>query len=353
MKERINRCIKKIKSIELDSILISNPVNISYLTGFREAEGMLLLTISGEMVYFTNFLYKEEAKRINLWKVFSSNGNNIFELIKKAIKKLRLKKVGFEAKHLPYLEYKKIREELSEENIDFIQTIDIIERIRSIKSKKELSLIKKSIGIAKQTFEFIKDICDKNMTEKDLSIEIEKFLKLKGDNTIAFPPIVASGKNSAYPHYISGEERLNSIFYLIDLGSRYCGYCADLTRVFFWSKMPPLLTKIYNIIKKAQEVAIRKIKEGVKIKEVDRVAREFIEKKGFGKYFGHGLGHGIGLSVHEFPFINPKNDQILKEGMVITVEPAIYIPGKFGIRLEDMVLVKKERGEVLSGDFYF
>jgi Xaa-Pro aminopeptidase len=351
MRKRNKICLDKIRALELDSLLISNHFNITYLTGFRSAEGLLILTHTGEMFYFTNFLYQEEAKKLDFWKVIVDNGN-IFELVTAYIKKLRLKRVGFEAKDLPFLEYRKIKSELSEEKIDFVPTIDVIEKIREIKDKKELSLIKKSIKISEEAFGFIKEIYEGVMTEKDLSIEVEKFLKLKGDNDIAFSPIVASGKNSALPHYIAGEDMLDRSFSLIDLGSKYCGYCADLTRVFFWSKMPSLLKRVYDIVKKAQEIGIKKIKDGIKAKDLDKAVREYIDNKGFGKYFGHGLGHGIGLCVHERPFINYKNEDILKEGMVITVEPAVYIRGKFGVRIENMVLVRKEKGEVLSGKVY-
>ncbi|MBN3040646.1 MAG: M24 family metallopeptidase, partial [Candidatus Omnitrophica bacterium] len=129
---------------------------------------------------------------------------------------------------------------------------------------------------------------------------------------------------------------------------KHSGYCADLTRVFFSGKMPILFKKVLDTVKKAQELAINKIKPGVKARDIDNAARNHIEKKGWGKYFGHGLGHGVGLSVHEPPFIGPNSNQILREGMVITIEPAIYLTGKFGIRIEDMVLVKKNKPEVLS-----
>ena len=123
-----------------------------------------------------------------------------------------------------------------------------------------------------------------------------------------------------------------------------------MTRVFFWGKMPPFFRSIYELVKKAQDYSIKKIKDGASACQVDRAAREYIEKKGYGRHFGHGVGHGIGLSVHERPFLSPKNETILKEGMVVTIEPAVYIPGKFGIRIEDMVLVKTRKGEVLSGN---
>jgi len=219
-----------------------------------------------------------------------------------------------------------------------------------IKDREELSLIKKSGQISQEAFSFIREAFDPGMTEKDLSVEIEKFLRLKADNDLAFSPIVASGKNSVFCHHPAQDTVIGAKNLLIDLGSRYYGYCADLTRVFFWGKMPFLFKKILGIVKKAQELGIKKIKDGARACEVDKAARDFIDKKGYGKYFGHGLGHGLGLNVHELPVVGPKSNETLKQGMVITVEPAIYLTNKFGIRIEDMVLVKKNKGEILNGN---
>ena len=353
MKLRIKHCAKKLKELNLDSFLITDPVNIAYLTGFSASDGYLLLTQDEELIYFTNFLYHEATKKIKNWEVIvSSDRHNIFTLITKKIKILNLKRVGFEAKKLPFLEHKVINQCLLARGADFIAAKDLVEEVRMIKSSLELSYIRKSIHISKQAFELVREIYDQEMSEKDLSIEIERFLRYKGDNETAFPPIVASGKNTVFPHHKPNNEKLTANFALIDLGSKYYGYCADLTRMFFWGKMPLLLRKIYDTVRKAQSLSIKKIKDGIKASEVDKTAREFIDKKGWGKYFGHGLGHGVGLSVHEPPVLGPNCNQILKEGMVITIEPAIYLTGKFGVRLEEMVLVKSKKGEVLSGNFH-
>lgn len=353
MKQKIKNCAKQLKKLGYDSLLITNPANITYLSGFRQGEGYLLITTEEELIYFTNFLYMQTAKKIKHWKVITSSSNsNIFSLIAEKIKRIKHKRVGFEAKTLPFLEYKTLFELLLKEKIEFSGTSDFVEKIGMIKNQKEISLIKKSVQISKEAFEFVKEIFDEEMSEKDLSIEVEKFLRLKGDNEIAFDTIVASGKNTVFPHYSPKYSRIGKKFFLIDLGSKYYGYCADLTRIFFWSKMPLLFTRIYDTIRKAQDIGIKKVKEGVTAAEVDKAARDFIDKQGWGKYFGHGLGHGIGLSVHEPPFIQPNSEEILKEGMVITIEPAVYFKDKFGIRIEDMVLVKQKKGEVLSGDIY-
>jgi len=348
VKTRISNCSKKLRKLNLDAILITDPNNIAYLTNFKTDSGYLLLTQDGELTYFTNFLYKDAAKEIKNCKLLiSTNKCNIFALICKEIKKLDFSILGFEAKNLPLLEYKTITNYLSAIAIDFVETKDLVEETRMIKDKQEISYIKKSNQISKQAFEFAKEIFDPTISEKNLSIEIERFLRLKGDRDIAFPNIVASGKNTAFPHHLPGDKKISNEILLIDLGSKYYGYCADLTRVFFWGKMPILLRRVYDTIRKAQQESVKKIRDGIRVSEIDKVAREIIDKKGWGKYFGHGLGHGVGLCVHELPMIGPNCNQILKEGMIITIEPGIYLTNKFGIRLEEMVLVKKDKGEIL------
>ncbi|MCM8773511.1 MAG: Xaa-Pro peptidase family protein [Candidatus Omnitrophica bacterium] len=350
MNRRIKLCLENIEKKGYDGFLVSNPINISYLSGFRNAEGFLLLN-KVKPIYFTNFLYNSEAKNIDIWKT-KLCPKDIFNCIVEEIFRLKLKNVAFESKHLTYLEYKKLKEVLIKKHINFSPLSDVIENIRAIKEESEIILINKAIKISLEGFKFIEEIVVEKMTEKDLLVELERFLKIKGDYDLAFSPIIAFGKNTSLPHHIPEETKLkNNKLFLVDLGAKYQRYCADLTRVFFWGKMPNYLKKIYDIIRKSKDLAIRKIKEGVRAKDVDKTAREFIENKGFGKYFGHGLGHGLGMAVHEEPYLNPHSKTILKEGMVITIEPAVYIPGKFGIRLEDIVLVKSNKGETLSNEY--
>jgi len=170
--------------------------------------------------------------------------------------------------------------------------------------------------------------------------ELERFIRYRGAANSAFEIIVAGGANSAFAHHIPGARKLRDRQnVLIDIGVDVCGYKSDLTRVFFLGKINSLTRRIFDIVRVAQDRAIARIRPGVVASYVDSASREFITKKGYGKYFGHNLGHGVGLEVHEAPHISPRSQEILRPGMVFTVEPAIYLPGKFGIRIEDMVLV--------------
>ena len=342
----IKRLISVLSKEHLDGILISNPTNTIYLTGVDYCEGYLLVTRRDGVFFFSSPLYQYDAHRYKNWKVILTP-NNTFLTIAKKIKALGLKRVGFEAKYLPLLEYRKINQYLMAKHISFETTIDLTEKLRMVKDSKEITAIKQAHAITKETLKYASEIRSDAMSEKGLSIEIQRFMKLKGDARLAFDPIVASGKNSASPHHIAGSSKLSQNLVLIDLGARSCGYCADLTRVLFWGKMPVLFRKIYDIVKKAQDLSIKKIKDGVTASSVDKTARSFIEKKGYAKYFIHGTGHGLGLKVHEPPYINATDETILKEGMVITIEPGIYVNNKFGIRIEDMVLVTKKGAQVL------
>ena len=352
-KDRIDKFLKKIEKLKLDAFLLSNPININYLTYFNKELCGYLIISAKKLIYLTYFVYFEEAKKNKMWETKLVENKNIFKEVATQMKKMKIKRVGFEARHLVLAEYKKLKEELAKKEIEFIGTFELVEGMRAIKEKEEINFIKRATKITLEGFDFLKEIIQYNFSEKFLAQEVEKFLKIKGDLKLAFPPIVAFGKNSSFPHHLPTQEKLRkNKLILIDIGARYRGYCADLTRVFFWDKMPPQLKKIYGLIKKAQEESIKSIKPGKRAKDIDKIAREIISKKGWGKFFGHGLGHGIGLDVHEKPFLSPKSEDILEENMVVTIEPAVYIPHKFAIRIESMIRVTDSGAEIIDETFY-
>jgi Xaa-Pro aminopeptidase len=198
--------------------------------------------------------------------------------------------------------------------------------------------------------EFIKDFISVGRTEIEIAAELERFIRYNGASRSAFDIIVASGQNSSFPHHLTSQKKIkNNEPVLIDIGVDYLGYKSDLTRVFFLGKINSCLKRIYDIVVEAQNRAIKKIKPGVNISSIDAAARQYIAHQGFGSYFGHNLGHGVGIEVHEKPYISDKENGVLVPGMVLTVEPAIYLPNRFGIRVEDEILVTQKRCEVLSG----
>ncbi len=347
MRHFLEKCLEALKKTKAEALLVSSKENIKYLLQIEDIPGYLLVFRELEPVYLTYPLFYPQIKKYNL-KVILCEGIDIFKEMRIYLEQKGIKKLGFEPKNLSFLEYERLKKELQTSSLEVFSLSDFIENLRMIKTAQEISMIKKAIAISNEAFNYISEIYNPQMTEKYLSIEIERFLKLKGDNDIAFPAIVAKMQNSCVPHHRPLETRIDSKSLLVDLGAKYSGYCADLTKIFIKGKINSFMRRIYEVLKRAQDLSITKIKEGIRVKQIDRLARGFIEKKGWGRHFIHGLGHGIGLMVHEAPFINPYNETILKEGMVFTIEPAIYLEDKFGIRIEDIVLVRANKAEVLS-----
>ncbi len=350
MNKRLNTLSKSLKRNGLSGLLTCSYANIFYLTGLTNIEGYFLIT-PDKLILFTDFRYLKSCRKIckenNIQLIEYKFG--IFKTIANQIQRLSLQKVGIEWEKISFREYKELENNLTRKNFHLVPTHGLIENIRQVKDAYEIELVRKATRFTEKTLSFAQEILYPGLKEKYLSIEIQKMLKLQGDNFLAFPPIIATGKNSAEPHHKPDKTQITKNKpVLIDLGARYKGYCADLTRVLFLSKMPLNIKKIFDIVLKAKDLSIKRIKTGVKIKDIDKAARDYIDKKGYGKYFGHALGHGVGIKVHEKPFINKTNESLLKANSIITVEPAIYLPGRFGIRHESMILVKEDGAEIID-----
>ncbi len=349
MNQRLRSLHSALKQRGLDALLVCWPANISYLTQSQSRDSYLLVSRKGN-IYFTDSRYTEEAKKIlkGNAKLKECNGS-VFKQIAQAVLRLKLKKVGMEERYLPFAEFAKIKE-YAKGNFDLIPTHGIIEDKRQVKDSQELEKLQEATRITALALEYIKRFLVPGAKEIEIVAELERFIRYQGARTSAFDIIVASGPNSSRPHHLSGERKFkDNEPVLIDLGVDYQGYKSDLTRVFFLGKMNVLARKVYDIVLKAQELAIKRIRPGAEMAEIDRVARAYIAKKGYAKNFTHNLGHGFGLEVHEDPRISANEAAAVKPGMTFTVEPGIYLPGKFGIRIEDMILVTSKGCEVLSG----
>jgi len=349
MKPRLQNLLNRLFRENLDALIVSSPANISYLTEFSSSDAYLLIS-KKEIIYFTDSRYTEEVKpKLKSVASLKRINGSVFELIAKTSLDLGLNRIGFEERHMPFAEYKKIKE-CFKAKAYLIPTHNLIETLRQVKGTCEVGKVREAIKITALALEFIKGFIKPGLKELEVAAELERFIRYHGAIGAAFDIIVASGPNSAFPHHRPGQRKIqNDEPVLIDAGVDYFGYKSDLTRVYFLDKINSLTRRVYGIVLKAQEKAIRGIKPGVEIAEVDGLARNYIADNGYAKYFGHSLGHGIGLETHEAPSISAKNDGILVPGMIFTVEPAVYLPGKFGVRLEDMILVTKKGCEVLSG----
>jgi len=349
MRARLQKFLRRLKQENLDGFIVSSPANISYLCGFTSCDAYLLVSPK-ETVYFTDSRYVEEVgpKLKGLAALKKINGS-VFEIISNTCRQLNLKRTGFEERHMPYAEYRRIKGYLRPEEY-LVPSHNLIESLRQIKDSGEIEKIREALKITGLALQFVKTFLKPGIKELEIAAELERFIRYQGAIGAAFDIIVASGPNSAHPHHRPSSKRIQEAEpVLIDIGVDYFGYKSDLTRVFFSDKINSLTRRIYDIVLKAQGKAIAKIRPGEEISRIDALARNYIADKGYAKFFGHSLGHGIGLETHEAPSISAKVDGILLPGMVFTVEPAIYLPGRFGIRIEDMVLVTQKGCEVLSG----
>lgn len=349
MNLRLKNIYVELEQQGLDGLFLSSPANITYLTEYLSRDSYFVISTKGN-IYITDSRYTEETKESleGIATVKRINGS-IFKAVAVACHDLGLKRVGFEERCLVFAEYQKIRECLHE-STELIPTHGFVEELRQIKSKGELKKIKEAVRITLKAFDFIQDFISPGIKEIEIAAELERFIRYNGARAEAFEIIVASGSNAAFPHHItSGRKLHNHEMVLIDMGVDCDGYKSDLTRTFFLGKITPLARKVYNAVKQAQAKALREIKPQVMANKVDAAARSFIRQKGYGKFFGHNVGHGVGLEVHEAPIISPSENSPLKPGMVFTVEPGIYLPGKLGVRIEDMVMLTEKEAEVISG----
>ena len=345
---RRSKLLEKLRNNSVDALLVSKEANVSYLCDYPCRDSYLLVHPK-ETIFITDFRYTEEAKK-NIPGVTVFQYDNLFKDTAALARKLKVRKLGFEAKDLNFAEYSKIKSYL-DPKAKLKDTFNIVETLRQIKGDQQINLIRQAIKITAQTFEFIRKFLKPGVKELEIAAEIERFIRYQGAKMSAFNILIASGPNSSLPHALISSRKIKpGEPILIDIGVDINGYKSDLTRVFFLDKIPTIQRRIYGIIQEAQGLAIAAVKPGIIIADIDSAGRKHIEEQGFGRYFGHSLGHGIGLEVHEEPSISSKNKaQHLEEGMVFTIEPGIYLPGKFGIRLEDIVLVTKKGAEVLSG----
>jgi Xaa-Pro aminopeptidase len=262
-------------------------------------------------------------------------------------KKHKFKAVGFESGIVTHAFFKALERTVGADKLK--ATGDLVETLRIVKEPEEIVMLRRSADIAVKGFHYIKETARAGMTELELQARLEYFTKSIGSEKPAFDIIIATGAKASMPHAITDQTKVkdNEVL-LVDMGVVYGGYHSDLTRPIFLGRMSALHKKIYDIVWQAQRHGIAKAGPGVAASDVDKACRDYIRKAGYDKYFGHSTGHGVGLEIHEAPSVSTKSKTILKPGMVITVEPGIYLPGKFGIRIEDMVLITPNGRDVLT-----
>ncbi|WP_457575140.1 M24 family metallopeptidase [Desulfomarina sp.] len=356
--KRIKKVQTRLRRRNIDALLVSQPENRRYLSGYRggdhgigESSGVLIIPASGPVHLLTDFRYQLQAEQDVPWATVHIYRKGLLKLLTGLLPELNIKKLGFESHYTLHSVAKKMASTLKKKGIRLVPLTDLVEKLRIIKDKDEIDLLRQSVRLNEKVFQEIFTTISGKMTEIELALAIETLMRRKGAESTSFDSIIASGKNSALPHAVPTRARIRKNKSLtIDMGLVLDGYCSDMTRNFVPGKPGKKYLKLHRLVRKAQLAGLEKIRAGVTGKEVDRAARTVISDGGYGSCFGHGLGHGVGLAVHEEPRLSPLSRKKLKAGMVVTVEPGIYLPGWGGIRLENMVVVREEGFENLNTD---
>jgi len=343
---RQNSVRSVMESNHLDGILFSSLENIRYVCGFTGSDGAFVLT-QKESVFLTDSRYwtqaEEEVKGCQIVH-YKKKLDGIASLLSD----LNLKKIGFESASLPFSLHQTLLEKLAKD-VELLPLEKEIKNLRAIKDTQELALTRSAIDLSSKALLHIIEILKEGAVEREVALEMEFFMKKNGADALGFDIIIASGKRSALPHGRAGDKRIEKEdLILIDFGSGFQGYHSDQTRTLVCGKPSSEQEKVHRIVKEAQQRAIEKVQPNVPICEVDAAARDYIRDQGYGQYFGHGIGHGIGLAVHEDPVVNSENRDLIREGMVFTIEPGIYIPDWGGVRIEDMILATSQGAELLT-----
>lgn len=355
---------KKLEENKIKGLAVFKDENIFYLTGFYGKDtGSIAVITQNETVLLTHFIHFEHAgnsvsaKNTRIVKYLGQKFNKLSEILCE----MDIRHCGFEGNSISHDNFLKAGEVLKENGIEITNTPGLVEDLRLVKDKYEIEAIKKSCEITLDVFKLMLrkgSAGIRKFSEIGLAFKIEANMIKKGASERSFDLVIANNRASSLPHYEPSGKIINAGILLFDMGCKYEHYCSDFTRTIFLdgqkgSKNPDKLKKlkqIYDIVLQAQDRALKACRAGLTCKELDCISREYIEEKGYGKFFGHGLGHGVGLEIHERPTVSYIDDTILKENMVITIEPGIYLEGIGGVRIEDIVLVKDGGCENFYGD---
>lgn len=333
---------------ENSAALITNEADCFYFSGFNKSEGMVLITKSGATL-FVDFRYIEAAKaacnEISVKLTYSFLAD-----VAAALNHENVKTVYVQSEYVTLSTKEKMQAAFGKTEVSAALDLDkIIGDMRAVKSADEISLIKAAQGITDRAFSYILGKIDVGKTEREIALDLEFFMRKEGSEGVAFDTICVSGKNSSKPHGVPGGKTIEKgDFVTLDFGAAVGGYRSDMTRTVCVGNPTDKMITVYNTVLKAQTAALKAIRSGTVCKEVDKVARDIINEAGFEGCFGHGLGHSVGIDIHENPSFNTRCEDITKPGMVITVEPGIYLENEFGVRIEDMIIVTQNGCEDIT-----
>lgn len=345
--EKLIKARQILEEQHIDALLITNDTNRRYLTDFTGSAGVVIITKTAA-VLVVDFRYVEQAhKQAAQYSIHSvKNKPSIFEETVKVLEELKVSAIGFEQDHMSYRLYTKYQEAATAEMVPLSGEI---EKLRMVKSKEEISRLKTAAEISDAAFTHILSFVQPGVAEVDVANELEAFMRKQGAASSSFDMIIASGERSALPHGLASKQVIrHGDMLILDYGAYYEGYRSDMTRTVAAGEPDARLKDIYAVVLEALMRSLHSIKPGITGRQADAFSRQYIEQQGYGKEYGHGSGHGVGLDIHEEPFMSPRCEHIIQPGMVLTVEPGIYVPGLGGVRIEDDILITDHGNEVLT-----
>ena len=343
------------KLLKEQAFLITLPEEIFYFTGFTGDSAYLVITPE-KVLFYTDLRFIEQIKRekkIELEVIELSGKNKFSYLLKESLLSSGIKSLNISKKDISFSFGEELLSVLNDTDIEVVES-SLVKEIRQLKDEYEIEIIRQNLMLTEISYNVCLPAVEEGKTEKEIAGVLENFLRKNGAEKMAFDTIVASGERSVLPHGVASDKKIcNNEVILFDFGIKKDGYCSDFTRCYYFGKIiSQKISEIHKVVKEALKKGEMTVKAGIPVSEVHRAVSYVIEAAGYGKNFWHSSGHGIGLEIHEEPFINDRNETILQEGMVFTIEPGIYLPGTGGIRLEDIVVVRKDGTEILTTTSY-
>jgi Xaa-Pro aminopeptidase len=342
---------EQLATTRFDGLLISHLPNVQYLCGFTGSAGLLLMD-SDDSVFFTDFRYDTQAhEEVNAARIVIARGSALQALadfLGRRRKRSRGWTLGLEADHVSLADKSRLAR-LRPASVRLTDAPSFVERLRVVKDQDEISRIRTAVNLGARLFERALKVIRPGVKEVEVAAEMELTARRAGADGMSFPTIIASGARSALPHGRASAHSIPSgAFVVCDFGVILDGYCSDQTRTVWVGRAPARARNAYEAVLEAQQAAVEAVHPGVAVGEVDHAARKVLRKAGLARYFTHSTGHGVGLEIHEAPRVAAGQDEILRPGMVITIEPGVYFPGRWGIRIEDMVAVTSSGYDVLT-----
>jgi Xaa-Pro aminopeptidase len=352
MQHRLERFRQALQEQRLDALIVTNPLNRRYLSGFTGSTGTLLIT-SEHALLMSDFRYEAQAKTeasSHEFRLVESEAA-VVRALPGLIQEFGIQRLGFEANTVSVAQLSTWRKEFAaaQSRVELFETQGLIEQLRCVKDPAEIELLRRAVAVGDEAFAAIRPTLRPTMREREVAWELEKAMRERGAEGLAFEIIVAGGDNGSRPHARAGDGELGvGRPIVMDFGARVRGYHGDMTRTVILGEADEQFWTIYNIVLEAQHKAEAAIHAGMTGPVADALARDYISAAGYGEAFGHGLGHGVGLAIHEEPRLTHLREDILPAGAVVSVEPGIYLPGWGGVRIEDLVIITETGVEVLT-----